>query len=208
MKTKLIQAYIQYTLEHNSTPKSVYLFAKHLDMLEQDFYSYFASLESLESHVYQNWFESTMQLCSQSEPWNTYSAREKVLTVFYTFIEDLKPNRSFVQFLKQRDWKPSLQWPAYLKGLHQSFLAHIQPILSEGIATKEIEERKFIDNKYAEGLWLNFLFVLKFWMDDTSNAFEKTDAAIEKSVNLAMDLMGKSPLDAALDFGKFLFQNK
>jgi hypothetical protein len=45
-------------------------------------------------------------------------------------------------------------------------------------------------------------------MDDTSNAFEKTDAAIEKSVNLAMDLMGKSPLDAALDFGKFLFQNK
>jgi ubiquinone biosynthesis protein COQ9 len=49
---------------------------------------------------------------------------------------------------------------------------------------------------------------LKFWIDDTSNAFEKTDAAIEKSVNLAMDLMGKSPLDAALDFGKFLFQNK
>lgn len=208
MKTKLIQAYIQYTLDQNSTPQSVYLFAKHLDMLEQDFYSYFASLESLESHIYQTWFEATMQQCSQSEPWNTYSAREKVLSVFYTFMENLKSNRSFVQFLKQRDWKPSLQWPAYLKGLHQSFLTHIQPILSEGIAANEIEERKFIDSKYAEGLWLNFLFVLKFWIDDTSNAFEKTDAAIEKSVNLAMDLMGKSPLDAALDFGKFLFQNK
>jgi hypothetical protein len=42
-----------------------------------------------------------------------------------------------------------------------------------------------------------------------SHVNDKLDlAAIEKSVNLAMDLMGKSPLDAALDFGKFLFQNK
>jgi hypothetical protein len=208
MKTKLIQAYIQYTLDHNSTPQSVYLFAKHLDMTEQEYYNYYASLESLESNIYQSWFEASMQQCSQSEPWNTYSAREKVLSVFYTFIENLKSNRSFVQFLKQRDWKPSLQWPSYLKDLHQSFLLHIQPILAEGMASKEIEARKLIDSKYAEGLWLNFLFVLKFWIDDTSNAFEKTDAAIEKSVNLAMDLMGKSPLDAALDFGKFLFQNK
>jgi hypothetical protein len=37
--------------------------------------------------------------------------------------------------------------------------------------------------------------------------FEKTDAAIEKSVNLAFDLIGKGILDNALDFGKFLYQN-
>jgi hypothetical protein len=208
MKTQLIQSYIQYTLEHNSQPQSVYLFAKHMGMTEQDFYNYFSGLASLESEIYQVWFEECMQKCSQSEPWSSYSSREKVLAVFYTFIEDLKSNRSFVQHLKTRDWKPSLQWPDYLKGLHQAFLAHIQPILIIGIASNEIQERKFIDSKYAEGLWLNFLFVLKFWTDDTSTSFEKTDAAIEKSVNLAMDLMGKSPLDAALDFGKFLFQNK
>ena len=34
----------------------------------------------------------------------------------------------------------------------------------------------------------------------------ETDEAIEKSVNLAFDIIGKGVLDNALDFGKFLFQ--
>ena len=71
-----------------------------------------------------------------------------------------------------------------------------------------IENRKVIVSKYAEGLWVNFLFVYSFWLKDESNAFEKTDEAIERSINLAIDLMGKSALDSALDFGKFLFQNR
>jgi hypothetical protein len=84
----------------------------------------------------------------------------------------------------------------------------MKSIIHEGLDSKELAERKYIDEKYVDGLWINFLFILKFWIEDTSNGFEKTDAAIEKSVNLAMDLMGKSALDAALDFGKFLFQNR
>jgi len=55
---------------------------------------------------------------------------------------------------------------------------------------------------------LQLLFVIGFWIKDDSIAFEKTDAAIEKAVNLSFDLMGKGPLDAMLDFGKFLYQNK
>ena len=65
-----------------------------------------------------------------------------------------------------------------------------------------------MDDKYADGLWVNFVFIINFWLKDNSKGFEKTDEAIERSVNLAFDLMGKSALDAALDFGKFLFQNK
>ena len=208
MKTKLIQEYIQYTIEHNKTPQSVYLFAKSVGMSEQEFYTHFSGLELLESEIYQTWFEDAMNKCTTSSPWDDYSSREKILAVFYTFIEGLKANRSFVKFLKDRDFKSLPKWPAYLNGLHTSFLEHIKPILTEGITTQEIAERKYLDGKYADGLWINLLFVLKFWIDDTSPAFEKTDAAIEKSVNLAVDLMGKSALDAALDFGKFLFQNK
>jgi hypothetical protein len=62
--------------------------------------------------------------------------------------------------------------------------------------------------KFCINLCLNFLFVLTFWLNDNSKGFEKTDESIERSVNLAFDLMGKSALDAALDFGKFLFQNR
>jgi hypothetical protein len=41
----------------------------------------------------------------------------------------------------------------------------------------------------------------------TAKILKKTDAAIEKSANLMLELMGKSALDSFIDFGKFLFQN-
>jgi hypothetical protein len=51
-------------------------------------------------------------------------------------------------------------------------------------------------------------FILLFWKEDDSAGFEKTDAAVEKSVNLAFDLIGKGAVDSAIDFAKFLYQNK
>jgi hypothetical protein len=49
---------------------------------------------------------------------------------------------------------------------------------------------------------------LKFWIDDTSLSFEKTDIFIEKSVNTSFDLMDIAPLKSLIDFGKFMWQEK
>jgi AcrR family transcriptional regulator len=208
MKAQLIQQYIHHTLEHHATPQSTYLFAKEAGLTEAEFYTHFASLEALEMDIYTRWFDETFERCASSEPWQAYSSREKVLALFYTFFEVILAHRSFVQFMDKRDAFGLPKWPGYLKTLRGTFGANIKPILAQGIESKELAERKFLDDKYVDGLWVNFLFVLKFWIKDQSTAFEKTDAAIEKSVNLGMDLMGKGPLDAALDFGKFLFQNR
>jgi len=51
-------------------------------------------------------------------------------------------------------------------------------------------------------------FLLVFWKEDESPGFEKTDAAVEKSVNLAFDLIGKGAVDSFIDFAKFLYQSK
>ena len=45
-------------------------------------------------------------------------------------------------------------------------------------------------------------------MDDNSAGFEKTDMAIEKSVNTVFDVFDNTPLDSIIDLGKFLWQNK
>jgi AcrR family transcriptional regulator len=208
MEPTLINAYITYTLEHNAAPANVYVFAKFANTTEQAFYEHYSGLEALEKAIYATWLNQAYDQCSQSEPWQGYSTREKLLSLFYTFIETVKPNRTFAVFLKNRDTVKLPKWPAYLSGLHNRFLELVKPIVQEGIINKEFAERKWLDERYADGLWLNFLFVLTFWLNDQSAGFEKTDAAIEKSVNLATDLIGKGPLDAALDFGKFLFQQK
>jgi hypothetical protein len=49
---------------------------------------------------------------------------------------------------------------------------------------------------------------MKFWLEDTSSSFEKTDIFIEKSVNTSFDLLDIKPLKSIIDFGKFLFKEK
>ena len=49
---------------------------------------------------------------------------------------------------------------------------------------------------------------IKFWIDDTSKAFEKTDVFIEKSVNTSFDLIDTTPLKSLIDFGKFIYKEK
>jgi hypothetical protein len=57
-------------------------------------------------------------------------------------------------------------------------------------------------------LWLQFLYVSRVWANDDSKDYQITDAAIEKSVNLLFELMRKGPLDMAIEFAKFMYQNK
>jgi hypothetical protein len=52
------------------------------------------------------------------------------------------------------------------------------------------------------------MMTIKFWVDDVSPAFEKTDIFIEKSVNASFELMNVAPLNHLIDFGKFLFKEK
>jgi hypothetical protein len=59
-----------------------------------------------------------------------------------------------------------------------------------------------------ESAWIQLLLTLKFWMEDQSASFEKTDVFIEKSVNTSFDILQMTPLKSVLDFGKFLFKEK
>ena len=43
-------------------------------------------------------------------------------------------------------------------------------------------------------------------MNDESVRFEKTDIAIEKSVNTSFDVFDNATLDNIIDFGKFLYK--
>ncbi len=118
----------------------------------------------------------------------------------------LKSDRSFVLHQLKSVKNPATT-PTFLKGFKASFEEWITSVLNEGKGTGEIAMRPFIDKRYNSLFWIHLMFILQFWSKDDSANFEKTDAAIEKSVTLAFDLMGKGVLDNAIDFGKFLYQN-
>jgi hypothetical protein len=205
--TESIQkAYIDFVLTEGEQPKSVYVFAKKNKMAEEEFYRFFGSFDAIEQSVWTDLANKALIEIKEQEIWAQYSAREKALSFFYSFFELLKSSRSFAVYSIKKQPR-TLSSPCVLDGLKDVFEAFAENILNEGIETAELSDRKFFSKRYKDALWIQFGFVLNFWINDNSAGFEKTDEAIEKGVNVTFDLFQRSPIDNLFEYGKFLAKN-
>lgn len=203
----LIAIYMDYVLEHEKTPRSVYKFAKDNDMTEHDFYKYYGSFDGLRKAIWDRFFENTMQVMQKSKEYATFSNREKLLTFFYTFFEVLTANRSYVLYTLS-EHEMSLKNMDQLKNLRKRIKNYAKTLIQDGNSDKTLKLFQQNEMIFSEGVWVQFLFLLKFWMDDNSAAFESTDVAIEKSVNTVFDLFDNTPLERVVDLGKFLWKER
>lgn len=167
----------------------------------------FPSLEALQEAVWLGYLRRTLALLEQSGEFAAYSVREKALAFYYSFFELLARDRAFVCMFaaKLGIWNYE---PAFLRGFKAKFLAFVGELVQEGIESKEIEERVMLGGEYAGWHWPQLLFLLNKWIDDQTEAQSATDQAIEKSVNLGFDIMGRNVLDSAFDFAKFMVVGK
>lgn len=78
----------------------------------------------------------------------------------------------------------------------------------EKIDFKQNNINQLNEKSIEEMAWNQLLFTLKFWIEDRSHSFEKTDIFIEKSVNASFDLLDITPIKNIIDFGKFFFKEK
>lgn len=206
-KSQILEAYKKHFLETGQRPASVYSFCQSLNYSEAEFYNCFNCLEAIEKEIWLEIFRSTVTQLENDETYRNYSAREKLLAFYFLWIQKLKENRSFVLLQKDK-FKFSDLKNNTLESFKNAFIDYINTLIKIGYDSREIKERKFISDKYAYGFWMQALFVLKYWVDDTSENFEMTDAAIEKAVDLSFRLIGENTLDSLLDFGKFIMTKK
>lgn len=201
----IIVMYMDYVLEHDIVPKSVYKFCKSNNIEESTFYNSFGAIEGIQKAIWKKFYSNTEDLLHKNKEYEGFSNRNKMLTFFYTFFELLTLNRSYVLFaLKEK--RGMLQNLEQLKGLRRSIKAFASDLIESGNADKNLKITKHNPRLFSEGAWLELLFVLKFWMDDSSPGFEKTDMVIEKSINTIFDVFDNTPLENIIDLGKFLYK--
>ena len=205
-KDKIAQAYRQSLLTEGKQPSSVFTFCQSIGIAEDEFYMQYGSFEAIDKAIWKAYLQSVAGRLMNDSNYHSFSVREKILAFYFTLAEVLRADRSFVLY-SLKDCKNPASPPAFLKAFKTDFTAWINPVLNDGKQSGEIAQRPILDTRYASLFWLHLVFVLQFWAKDDSPGFEQTDVAIEKSVNLAFDLVGKGILDNALDFGKFLYQS-
>ena len=206
-QSDLITLYMDYVLMHDHKPKSVYAFAKDNNFNESKFYEFFTSFEALEQSIFKVFFDNTHNALDKSEDYQSFDARNKLLSFYYTFFENLTANRSYVVHALKGN-KNDMKSLKVLSHLKKSFNNYIEHLGINLIDVKQDQLQKIQNRGLKESAWFQLLVTMKFWLDDTSPSFEKTDIFIEKSVKASFDLIDTTPLKSIIDFGKFLFKEK
>lgn len=202
---KIIGMYMDFVLEHEVYPKSIYKFCKEHKIKETDFYSFFGSFEALKKRIWTKFHDTTFALLEKNSDYQSYSNKDKMLTYFYTLFELLTLNRSYVLFSLGEDHQIKEKL-ADLKSMRHSVKAYAATLIEEANAGKTLKVTKQNPKIFSEGAWVQFLFLLRFWINDASASFEKTDMAIEKSVTTIFDVFDNTPINNLVDFGKFLYK--
>ncbi|RTY87921.1 TetR/AcrR family transcriptional regulator [Flavobacterium sp. GSP27] len=206
-KDKIVSLYMNYVLEHSEKPKSVYHFTKINDFTETEFYAFFGTIESIEKEIFKMFVEKTTDLLNKNKEYEMYDMKSKMLSFYFTFFEILTANRSYV-VLVLKEHNNQLKKLMQLSGLRNSFRNYLSEIISDEFRTQQEKLQNFQEKSFQEASWIQLLLTLKFWLDDASAAFEKTDIYIEKSVKVTFELMNIAPIDSLIDFGKFIFKEK
>lgn len=206
-KNDIITYYMDYVLEHNQNPKTVYAFVKINNFEETLFYKHFSSFEMIEKSIFEAFFINSITALENNEDYKTFDARNKLLSFYYTFFENITANRSYAKYVLDK-YKSNLKSLKILSGLKTHFSKYIDELEIQMLDIKQKQLENIQDKALKESAWLQLLITIKFWLDDTSSSFEKTDIFIEKSVNTTFDILDVAPLKSVIDLGKFLFKEK
>ncbi|MDX1629677.1 MAG: TetR family transcriptional regulator C-terminal domain-containing protein [Fulvivirga sp.] len=201
---KIIDAFKDYFLLNGESPPSVYAFSKSIKITEDRFYDHFGSFRSVKQAIWEDYISQTLDALQKDSGYKEFSVKEKLLSFYYTLLEVLRSDRSFVMLCFNHIKKNELT-PDFLKKFKSRFDAYANELINEGVESNEVQDRPVIGKRYKEALWLQLMFLINFWIKDDSSKFEQTDAAVEKAVSLSFDLMGPGPLDTMIDFAKFLY---
>lgn len=210
-KKTILKSYSDFILRNNHAPKNVYSFCEDNKFAESDFYIFFPNFEEVEKEYLVYFFEESLYLLADDANFLEMNSKTKLLSLYYTYFEQLTMNRSLVTYIL--DNKKPLESLKKLSKLRTMFLDFVKTLdiatINLDLENTRLEKIEKLKNKGVEELfWNNFLVTLKFWMEDTSSSFEKTDIFIEKSVEASFELVNTKPLEKLLDFGKFIWKEK
>ncbi len=204
---RIISAYMDLMPGNEAELNSTSKFCKKAGIPETIFFEHYGSVDVIREIVWVKFFENAIKAMTAEPGFDMYSQRNKILALHFTLFEIFTLNRGYILYALKENGQGLKNTPQ-LKQFRRRLLDYIKAMKENEDVQWRQQVKKYSDPLFAEGSWIQFLFILKFWLDDQSKGFEKTDILIEKSVNTALDLLDTKPLENLFDLGKFLWKER
>lgn len=161
----------------------------------------FDGREALLSGYYDTRWIAFDTLRAQVPGYDSYSFDEKLGNLFYSLIDLMRPQKTFV----------CRTWPRYLGSIQElggsafrsAFHREIRTLLSSGDVSRSSSAVMRL-TPATDLIWLAFLGIVEYWCRDASHDGEKTMALIDKWVALIGAVASSEIADKGLDLARFL----
>ena len=206
-KLDILTLYMDLVVSQKTRPIDVDDFCNEVNIKSDNFYKHLKSLKKVEKTVFKELFKNSLEVLNESEEFASFDKKNQLLSLYFTFFENLNLNREYI-LIVLKGCKNKLKSFSTLSDLKKNYIQYIQHLnLSESILPidgLEKVQKKII----GESAWFQLFLTIKFWLDDTSESFEKTDILIEKSINTSFELLENKFLKNAFDLSKFIYKEK
>lgn len=204
-KLEIVDLFMDDTIKNGKLPKRVSRFCEDNHIEIEDFNKHFEDFKSLETYIFEVFYENTIRLLYANEDFNDFEPQDKVLSFYYTFFELLTANRDFVKICLGS--KNKFARILVLKDLREQYVHFIENINIEFINIPVAQIDKAKDKAISNISWVKLMLTIEYWLNDDSPAFEKTDVLIEKSVQTAFQILDTTTMSSVFDLGKFLVKD-
>lgn len=167
------------------------------------------SVEEAEKSVWEELMRAALQTVTSDTQFETFTIKDKLLSVYYTFFENCGLNSGFCK--ESIKYHGKLGMIPVLKNMKVLFVEFVKdnfPSSKFPVAQYSEKVNQLGGSVQSEAVYGQLLFLLDFWSRDTSIDYEKTDIAIEKAVKALTDLIDITPIKSLIDFGKFIWQER
>lgn len=206
-KLDILTLYMELVSEHQQKPEDVEDFCYRVNLEQDNFFEHFKSLKKVEKTIFNELFKNSLEVLHESDEFLSFDGKNKLLSLYFTFFENLNLNRAYVVVVL-KGCKNQLKSYKTLSSLKKSFIQFVDSLgLTESILPIDGLE-KIQTNVISQSAWVQLLITIKFWLEDTSESFEKTDIFIEKSINTSFELIENKFLKNIFDLGKFVYKEK
>lgn len=207
-KEQLQDVFISY-VEEEGLGFSIETFCSENSVSIEQFKELLGSVEEAEKDVWLALMKAALSTVKADQGFGQFTAKEKLLSVYYTFFENCALNESFCE--ESISFHGKISMLAVLKKMKEPFVQFVK----DNLDTPQFPTSQYSDKVndlggsfQSETVYAQLLFLLDFWSRDRSADYEKTDIAIEKAVKALTDLIDITPVKSLLDFGKFVWQER
>ncbi len=204
-ENQIITLYMNDILR-NEEPKNIYMFCLNHQIEESDFYTFYGSFEALRKQIWSKFLQNAIATINKDKAYGSYADKDKLLALYFTIFEVFTLNRSYILYALKEN-KEGLKNLLEISLFRKEFKEFVADIIKTDTPTSE-KIARLTKPVFSEGAWIQFLFILKFWLEDQSKGFEKTDILIEKSVNTVVGLLSTKQLEDLFDLGKFIWKER